>query len=218
VTKLLPILKQAEKNLHVLPHRHFLAPSKPEKTKEIQMIIVDATERPRQRPQHARKQKNYYSGKKHAHTLKNTIISDGNKGITVVGPTSPGRCHDYTLLKRELDPDQQGLESVSVSVDLGYQGIRNLYPNFHHIEIPHKKPKKSKHSNPTLTAAQKKENRAMSRTRVAIEHLIGDLKSFQILANKFRNHANSMADQVILLIAGLANFKNNYIIQQDTGR
>jgi len=58
VTKLLPILKQAEKNLHVLPHRHFLAPSKPEKTKEIQMIIVDATERPRQRPQHARKQKN----------------------------------------------------------------------------------------------------------------------------------------------------------------
>jgi hypothetical protein len=35
--------------------------------------------------------------------------------------------------------------------------------------------------NPTLTPQQKKENRAISRVRVAIEHLIGDMKSFQIL-------------------------------------
>jgi len=218
VNKLLPIVKQAERNLHVLPHRHFrVTASHPEtateKEPKIQSIIIDATDRPRRRPQHARKQKNYYSGKKHAHTLKNTIISDHDNGIMVVGPTVPGRRQDYGLLKTELDPDQPDLSSVDVSVDLGYQGIQDHYPYFHYINIPHKKPKKSKSCNPTLTPEQKKENRAVSRIRVGIEHLIGDLKIFQILANKFRNHALSMADQVILVIAGLANLKNNYVVQ-----
>jgi hypothetical protein len=215
VEKLLPILKQAEKNLSVLPYRHFRPSStgNHKNNNEIQEITIDATERPCQRPTHSRKQKNYYSGKKHRHTLKNTIMSDRNRGIPVVGPTAPGRRHDYSLLKEELDPDQPGLSSVSVSVDLGYQGIKDDYPNFHQINIPHKKPRKSKTSNPTLTPQQKKENRAISRKRIGVEHLIGDLKSFHILANTFRNHTIRMADQVILVVAGLANLKNNYAIQ-----
>ena len=215
VEKLLPILKQAEQNLSVLPHRHFRSASTEDdkNNKKIQEIIIDGTERPCQRPKHSRKQKNYYSGKKHTHTLKNTIISDRNHGISVVGPTSPGRRHDYSLLKEELDPDQPGLSSVEVSVDLGYQGIKDDYPNFHQINIPHKKPRKSKTSKPTLTPKQKKENRAISRKRIGVEHLIGDLKSFHILVNKFRNHTIRMADQAILIVAGLANLKNNYVIQ-----
>ena len=215
VEKLLPILRQAEQNLKVIPHRKF-RPSleKNEKnTDKIQEIIIDATERPRQRPKHSRKQKNYYSGKKHTHTLKNTIISDGNQGILVVGPTSPGRHHDYSLLKKEIDPEQPGLSSVDVSVDLGYQGIKNDYKNFHKIDIPHKKPKKSKTSNPTLTSQQRRENRAISRKRISVEHLIGDLKYFHILVNKFRSRAMRVADQAILVIAGLVNLRNNYAIQ-----
>ena len=99
-------------------------------------------------------------------------------------------------------------------MDLGYQGIKDRYPKFHEIQIPHKKPRKSKnHPNPTLTPKQKKENRTISRTRVAVEHLIGDLKSFQILTIKFRNQAKNMADQVILLVAGLCNLKNDYVVQ-----
>lgn len=64
-----------------------------------------------------------------------------------------------------------------------------------------------------LTSLQKKENRAISRVRIAIEHLIGDLKIFQILGDQFRNHLHTMADQVILVVAGLCNLKNNYIAQ-----
>ena len=82
------------------------------------------------------------------------------------------------------------------------------------FRYPHKKPRKSKnHPNPTLTPPQKKENRAISRVRVAVEHLIGDLKSFQILAIKFRNHIKKMADQVILVVTGLCNLKNDYVVQ-----
>jgi hypothetical protein len=215
VVKLLPMLKRAEKNLRVLPHRHFKpTPDGQKNTDKKQQIIIDATERPCSRPHHARKQKHYYSGKKHQHTLKNTVIADGNQGIPVVGPTAPGSRHDYALLKEELNPEQPGLSSVEVSVDLGYQGIKDHYPNFNKICIPHKKPRKSKKNpNPTLTPKQKQENRALSRTRVAVEHLIGDLKIFHSLTIKFRNHIKSMADQVILLVAGLCNLKNEYVVQ-----
>ncbi|MEA3644369.1 MAG: transposase family protein, partial [Lamprobacter sp.] len=84
--------------------RHFRPQplSTEENKQQIQEIIIDGTERRSQRPKDSRKQKNYYSGKKHAHTFKNTIISDSDKGISVVGPTSPGRRHDYSLLKKEL--------------------------------------------------------------------------------------------------------------------
>jgi hypothetical protein len=215
VMRLLPILKQAEQRLHVLPHRHFKPASNDEQpTEKTQKIIIDATERPCCRPHHARKQKHYYSGKQHHHTLKNTVIADGDKGIPVVGPTAPGSRHDYALLKEELAPSPPGLSSVEAYVDLGYQGIKDRYPTFHEIHIPHKKPRKSKNNpKPTLTSQQKKENRAISRVRVAVEHLIGDLKSFQILAIQFRNHIKNMADKVIVVVTGLCNLKNDYVVQ-----
>ena len=116
IQKLLPILKQAEKQLEVLPDRHFKPANKEEQHIENnQKIIVDATERPLCRPQHARKQKNYYSGKSHLHALKNTIVSNinqGVQGIQVVGPTTPGRQHDYASFKKEFNPEQPGLSSV----------------------------------------------------------------------------------------------------------
>lgn len=213
--RLLPLLRQAEQRLHVLPHRHFkLIGNNKQPTGKTQKIIIDATERPCCRPHHARKQKHYYSGKKRYHTLKNTVIGDVNKGIAVVGPTAAGSRHDYALLKEELNPNQPGFSSVEAYVDLGYQGIKDRYPTFHKIHIPYKKPRKSKaNPNPTLTPQEKKENRAISRVRVAVEHLIGDLKNFQILANKFRNHLHHMADRIILVVAGLCNLRNDYVVQ-----
>lgn len=215
VVKLLPLLKQAEKRLRILPHRHFKpAHNDKQGTDKTQKITIDATERPCCRPRHARQQKHYFSGKKRHHTLKNTVIGDGEKGIQVIGPTTAGSHHDYALLKKELAPRQPGLSTVEAWVDLGYQGIKDRYPAFHEIHIPYKKPRRSKaNPNPMLTSLQKKENRAISRVRIAVEHLIGDLKIFQILGNRFRNHLHTMADQVILVVAGLCNLKNNYIVQ-----
>ena len=161
VKKLLPVLRKAQHRLHVLPHRHFKTPDDTRQHAEKpKKIIIDATERPICRPHHAGMQKRYYSGKKRRHTLKNTVITEAAEGILVIGPTSPGRRHDYALLKDELDPNQPGLAEIEVWVDLGYQGIKELYPVFKDVHIPHKKPRKSpRHPNPTLTPQQKKENR-----------------------------------------------------------
>jgi len=102
VNKLLPVLKQAEQQLHVLPIVTLNRRPHRSKLLKYSKIIIDATERPLCRPHHARKQKNYYSGKTHRHTLKNTVIAELNGGIAVVGPTVPGRRHDFKLLKRDV--------------------------------------------------------------------------------------------------------------------
>jgi hypothetical protein len=215
VSRLLPLLRKAETMLHILPHRHFYAADDDKQESENKRkIIIDATERPCNRPCHTRKQKRYYSGKKRRHTLKNTIVADGARGICVVGPTAPGSQHDFSLLKKELDPNQPGLSSTEAIVDLGYQGIVDHYPTFDSIQIPHKKKRKTKaNPNPCLTLQQKKENRSISRARIAVEHLIGDLKAFHILSDRFRNRIDKAADQVILVVAGLCNLKNDYVVQ-----
>jgi hypothetical protein len=223
VSRLIPVLRKAQQILQILPQPHLHFPDQnrqePEKkeqqpTEEKRKIIIDATERPSQRPGHARKQKHYYSGKKRRHTLKNTIMTDGARGIRVVGPTAPGSQHDFSLLKKELDPEQPALSSVEAVVDLGYQGMVDHYPGFERIQIPHKKPRKTK-TNPTpcLTPRQKKENRSIGRARIAVEHLIGDLKAFHILSDRFRNRIDRMANHAIVLVAGLCNLKNGYVIQ-----
>jgi len=75
----------------------------------IQKISSDGHGKDRSADLTCRKQKNYYSGKTHRHTLKNTVIADLNRGIPVVGPTVPGRRHDFKLLKDELDLNEPGL-------------------------------------------------------------------------------------------------------------
>jgi hypothetical protein len=218
VVKLMPILKQAEKELHLLPHRHLkIVPGDSQQeqhSEKNRKIMIDATERPCRRPKNKRRQKNYYSGKRKAHTLKNTVIATVKGGIEVIGPTTPGHRHDYAMLKGELDPEKPALSSVEVLVDLGYQGIEKNYPKIGVIHIPHKKPRQSKNNpNPTLTPKQKRENRLISQVRVGIEHFIGQLKNFGALTIKFRNRLNNISDQIILVVAGLCNLRNGYEVQ-----
>jgi hypothetical protein len=76
-----------------------------------------------------------------------------------------GRNHDYSMLKQELPPDLAWFRDLEVWVDLGYQGIQSDYEG-DMIEIPHKKPRKSKtNPHPELTAAQRAEHKAVSQIR-----------------------------------------------------
>jgi len=180
----------------------------------IEPIIIDATERPHCRHQKRSQQRRYYSGKKRRHTVKNTVSSDQAKRVLFIGKTVTGSRPDYPLLKEEFKPEKDGFRAVKVTVDLGYQGIKSDYLSPQNISIPHKKPKKSKkNTNPLLTRTQKQENKEIGRNRVAIEHAIGGMKTFNILANKFRNRLKNFADEAIFLVAGLWNLKNSFIVQ-----
>lgn len=69
--------------------------------------------------------------------------------------------------------------SIRSVTDTGYQGIHKHHRN---AELPKKKTKK----NP-LTKADKKRNRELSRERVLNENVIGMLKRFKIISDRYRN-------------------------------
>ena len=146
--------------------------------------------------------------------MKNTVLSDQTKRVLFMGKTVAGSRHDYPLLKEEFKPEKDWFSAVKVTVDLGYQGIKNDYLAPANSSIPPKKPKKSKkNTNPLLTHTQKQENKEIGRSRVVVEQAIGGMKTFKILANKVRNRLKNFADEAIFLVAGLWNLKNAFIIQ-----
>lgn len=147
---------------------------------------------------------------KKRHTLKNTVISTLSKLILYVGHTVAGKTHDYTMLKQEFPTDEAWFEFIRVLVDLGYQGILKDYSG-KNIEIPHKKPRKSKKNPETsLTEAQKEENQELSKIRIFVENAIGGMKRYNILVHRFRNHRAGFENEVIGIAAALWNFNLCY--------
>ena len=80
-----------------------------------------------------------------------------------------------------------------------------------HVQLPHKKPRKSKKNPVThLSDEQKAENRVLSQIRVFVENAIGGMKRYYILVHRFRNHKTGFEDDVIGICAGLWNFSLSY--------
>jgi hypothetical protein len=137
-------------------------------------------------------------------------MSTLGKRIFFLGNTFSGHTHDYTMLKEEFPPEEAWFEIFRVLVDLGYQGILTDYIG-DNIQIPHKKPRKSKKNPVTLLSEeQKDENQALSKIRIFVENAICGLKRYNILVDRFRNHKKSFDDDVIGIAAGLWNFNLNY--------
>ena len=133
-----------------------------------------------------------------------------DKLIVFVGRTFSGHNHDYTMLKQELPPELDWFRDLHVRVDLGYQGIQSDYSG-DHIEIPTKKPRKSKENpDPQLNDDQKAANKALSQVRIFIEHATGGMKRYNILVHVFRNRKADFEDDAVGICAGLWNFALSY--------
>lgn len=157
---------------------------------EAQALLIDATEQPIERPQ--RKQKCWYSGKKKRHSIKNEIIATEKGRIVSVSKSAPGTVHDITI-RRRGPPLPKNARAFA---DSGYQGYQDDHPA---IDIPYKKPKKGK-----LTKEEKRYNHALSRFRVRVEHTIGRMKRFRILADRFR-YPRTRHTVKFSIIAGITN-------------
>jgi DDE superfamily endonuclease len=142
--------------------------------------------------------------------LKNTVMSLPDKFIVFLGRTFSGHNHDYSMLKQELPSELDWLTDINVLVDLGYLGIQAAYRG-DQIEIPAKKPRKSKKNpHPQLSAVQQAANTALSQVRIFVEHAIGGMKRYNILVHSFRNRKAHFEDDVIGVCAGLWNFVLSY--------
>ena len=137
-------------------------------------------------------------------------MTDLKRVILFLGLTTMGAVHDYFLLKEELmwykDKDTW-FDCIELFVDLGYLGIADDFV-IKKLNIPIKKPRKSKNNpDPQLTDEQKKHNKTVSQTRVRIEHAIGSMKIFNIMAHIYRNHKTSFEDVSAGICAALHNLK-----------
>ena len=115
---------------------------------------------------------------KKCHTKIVLCASDRTGRAIYVGKLKAGREVDFKLFKEELS----GLKykGRAVWVDLGFLGIRHCLSDAR-IFIPHKKPRGK-----ALCEEQRKENAAMARVRVKIEHMIGGIKRYFILQHRSR--------------------------------
>ena len=87
-----------------------------------------------------------------------------------------GKRHDFRLFKESkfvVSPN------VKILADTGYQGIQKLHSN---SVVPFKRKR-----NEILTIEQKKFNHRLSSKRVVVENVIGFLKRFRIISDKYRN-------------------------------
>jgi hypothetical protein len=121
IHRLLPILRSALDELGVLPERdpthfaHSQQVSGPEPR-----LIIDGTERRRQRPKNPEKQRLHYSGKKKTHSDKNVVIVEAQRQrIGFLSQTCPGKTHDKKIA------DQARISYPPGAVlykDTGFQG------------------------------------------------------------------------------------------------
>jgi hypothetical protein len=121
IHRLLPVLRTALDDLGVLPERdpHGLARSRPPTPKAPQLII-DGTERRRQRPKDPEKQAAHYSGKKKAHSDKNVVVTslEGPR-IDFLSRTYVGKTHDKKIADQE---DIRYPPGTTLYKDTGFQG------------------------------------------------------------------------------------------------
>lgn len=134
IHRLLPILKQALDDLGYTPERD---PKKFKKSeqgqKDATKAIIDGTERRRQRPKDAKKQAEYYSGKKKIHSEKNVVIATvKKKRVSFLSQTYPGKTHDKKVAETEniVYP-----EHMTLLKDTGFQGYE---PKVHKTVQPKK--------------------------------------------------------------------------------
>jgi hypothetical protein len=118
---LLPVLRSALDALGVLPERNGDQLAKrPVPPKDHRVVIIDGTDRRRQRPKKAEKQTLHYSGKKKTHTDKNVLVaSAADEQILFLSGTYPGKTHDKRIADEEHLTYPPG---TTLYKDTGFQG------------------------------------------------------------------------------------------------
>jgi hypothetical protein len=124
-------------------------------------------------------------------------VVDKKTKVVICTSFSNGKRHDFRLFK---ESKTHILPEVKVITDTGYQGLQKLHAN---SVLPKKKSKK----NP-LTKEDKKNNKSLASDRVTNENVIGMLKRFKIIADKYRNRRKRFGLRFNLIV-GLYNWELN---------
>ena len=143
-----------------------------------------------------KKQRRFYSGKKKRHTLKTQLVIDKASQKVIYTSFIHGKRHDFHLFK------QSGVRfqaSTHLLTDSDYQGLQKIHAN---SQLPKKKPRKR-----PLTKQERRANKTIASQRVLNENVIGRLKRFKIISDKYRNRHKRFGLR-FNLIASIYNFES----------
>ena len=110
-----------------------------------------------------------------------------------------GKAHDGTIFKDTTPVNP----AILILADSGYRGIQKVHANTL-MPIRHKADieKLSEEQQSTRKAT----NKAISSIRMKIEHIIGRIKVFKIIAERYRNHLKRLLLR-FNLICGIVNYE-----------
>jgi hypothetical protein len=178
-----------------------------------EQALVDATEQPVYRSKDSATRKAHYSGKKKQFTLKSEVVTDGEHHIRAISVAVPGAKNDKKL-SDETRTVERLPEGCRAKADKGYQGLDKqvslvMVTNAETgeqcqvprltMETPVKKPKGGE-----LTEEQLAFNHRLNSIRVRVEHCIGWVKNWKIIATRFRC-AHSIYTRIMQVVCGLVN-------------
>jgi hypothetical protein len=121
IHQLLPVLQRALKDVGVRPARAPRQFARHERrTGKPLDLIIDGTDRRRQRPKNPEKQALFYSGRKKTHSDKNAVIANRNtKRIGYLSQTYTGETQDKKVVDQEQITYPRGARLYQ---DTGFQG------------------------------------------------------------------------------------------------
>ncbi len=108
---------------------------------------------------------------------------------------SNGRKHDFRVFKESKIYIH---DEVKVLADAGYRGMQKIHKD---VELPNRKTRKE-----PLTKEKKEENRKFMSKRAVVENVIGLLKRFKIIADRYRNRRKRFGLRFNLIV-GIYNLE-----------
>ena len=127
------------------------------------------------------------------------------KFLSILAPLRQGEQDEIRNFRLFKESKTQIHPTINVLTDSGYQGLQKIHSK---TQMPKKRSKK----NP-LTQEDKKSNRQLSSDRVLNENVIGNLKRFKIISDRYRNRRKRFSLR-FNLIAGIYNLELNSINPQ----
>ena len=111
-----------------------------------------------------------------------------------------GKAHDGTIFKQTLRIKNE----VTALLDSGYRGIQKVHKNSL-IVLKHREDFGK--LNEQQRQEQRIKNKEISSRRMKIEHIIGRIKRFNIVSQRYRNRRKRFALRMNL-ICGIVNYEN----------
>lgn len=121
IHRLMPVLRHALAQLGMTPTRDPQAvPTDPLVNEAGPDLLIDGTERRRQRPKNTKQQVEHFSGKKKSHTDKNVLLVNAHTTkVVYLSPTEVGKTHDKKVVDKQSIAYPTG---ATLGKDTGFQG------------------------------------------------------------------------------------------------